>query len=51
MKAHVIYGGNYRESSDKLNKYIAGKRIVDIKFAVNYVEDEAHYSFLVLYEE
>jgi len=50
MKAKVIYGGNYRESEEKLNNFIEGKNIVDIKLSVNYVDDEAHYAFLVMFD-
>ncbi len=50
MKVKMIYAHSYHEGEDRVNEFINGKKIIDIKFAVNYVEDEDHYAFMVLYD-
>lgn len=50
MKVKVIYACSFHEGEDRVNEFIKGKKIIDIKFTVNYVEDEDHYAFMVLYD-
>lgn len=50
MKVKVIYAHSYHEGEDRVNEFIKAKKIIDIKFSVNYVEDEDHYAFMVLYD-
>ena len=51
MKVKMIYAHSYHEGEDRVNEFIKGKKtIIDIKLSVNYVADEDHYMFMVLYE-
>jgi len=51
MKVKVIYAHSFHEGEDRVNDFIKDKKkIIDIKFSVNYVVDEDHYVFMVLYE-
>ncbi|MFH1400258.1 MAG: hypothetical protein ABIH41_01950 [Nanoarchaeota archaeon] len=51
MKVKVIYAPEYREIEEKLNEFIKGKKIYDIKFQADYVDDDDHYSALVMYDD
>lgn len=50
MKVKIIYAHSYHEGEDRVNDFIKGKKIKDIKMAVNYVADDDHYAFMVIYE-
>ena len=50
MKVKVIYAHSFHEAEDRVNEFIDGKKILDIKFSVNYVGHEDHYIFLVTYD-
>lgn len=50
MKVKVIYAMSYHEGEEKVNEFIKGKKVKEIKFNTNYVDDEDHYSFLIMYE-
>ena len=51
MKVKVIYAHSFHEGEDRVNDFIKGKKkIIDIKFSVNYVVDEDHYVFMIIYE-
>lgn len=51
MKVKVIYSTAYHDGEEKVNEFIKGRKVRDIKFNTNYVEDEDHYSFMIMYEE
>ncbi|MBS3165420.1 hypothetical protein J4439_08385 [Candidatus Woesearchaeota archaeon] len=50
MRVRVIYAHSYHEGEDLVNSFIKGKKVIDIKLGTNYVDDEDHYTFLVMYE-
>ena len=50
MKIKMIYAHSYHEGEDRVNDFIKGKKIREIKFSVNYVTDEDHYTFMIIYE-
>ena len=51
MKVKMIYAHSYHQGEDRVNDFIKGKKILNIKFAANYVRDEDHYAFMILYED
>lgn len=51
MQVKVIHADSYHEGEEMLNAFLKGKKsIIDIKMQVNYVGDEDHYAFLVMYD-
>jgi len=51
MKAKIIYAQTFRDAEEKLNAFLEGKDVVDVKFSMNFADDEDHYGMLVLYRE
>ncbi len=53
MKIKMIYANSYHEGEDRVNDWLKSKKninIIDIKFTANYVSDEDHYMFMLMYD-